>query len=193
VESTVKHSRFPLLSLPLLLFGCSSGEVVSAPTALDQTPPLNTQAPPLNPNAPPLNPNAPPVSPNAPPCTGTLAPTDSLPLLAEAFCAKSAECTTAGTPVEDLDTLCGVFATCAADPVASDCKVPTLPICSAELTGCLAAYLTALGCRSPDALDASQIAACSGLSAAVSQTGGTQVNTTPTAGTTNQLPDAGAG
>jgi hypothetical protein len=189
VESTVKHSRFPLLSLPLLLFGCSSGDPgVSPPTVLDQTPPLGTQAPPLNPNAPPLN-------PNAPPCTGTLTPAESLPLMAKAFCAKAEECTQAGTAVEDLDTLCGVFATCAADPAASDCeaRVPTLPICSAELIGCLGAYLSALGCRSLEALDVNQIAACSGLSAAVSQSAGAQVNTPDAGNTIDELPDADAG
>jgi hypothetical protein len=177
VESTVKHSRFPLLSLPLLLFGCSSGDPdVSPPPVLDQTPPLGTQAPPLNPNAPPL-------SPNAEPCS--LAPAQSLSLLAKAFCAQADACTAAVTPAEDLDELCGIFTTCATNPAASDCgdvELPTLPICSVELNACLAAYLSQLGCRSPEELPISRVPACSGMAAATGQTGGAEVNTSVDAG-----------
>jgi hypothetical protein len=175
VESTVKHSRFPLLSLPLLLFGCSAGDPgVTPPTELDQSPPLNAQAPPLNPNAPPLN-------PNAPPCNGSISPQESALLLANAMCVQAQACTAAGTPVEILGELCSLYAACAASLADPNCELdavlPTLPICSEELTACFEAYMSELGCRSPEALSISQIPACSRIAAAVGQTGSTQVNT----------------
>jgi hypothetical protein len=172
VESTVKHSRFPLLSLPLLLFSCSAGDPGGTPpTELDQSPPLNAQAPPLN--------------PNSPPCNGSISPEESSLLLAQAMCAQAQACTVAGSPVELLGELCGFYATCAANPADPDCEIdavlPTLPICTAELTACLGAYLSELGCRSPAALPINQIPACSRVAVAFDQTGTTQVNT-PDAG-----------
>jgi len=155
----VKHSRFPLLSLPLLLFGCSSGDVVSPPTVFDQTPPLNANAPPLN--------------PNAPPCNGTLTPAESLPLLVRAFCAQAEKCTTAGTPVELFDEVCAIGTVCAANPAASDCEdvtLPTLPLCGAELSACLAVYLSELGCgSSTEELSIAEDPACSRVAAAIDQ------------------------
>jgi hypothetical protein len=174
-ESTVKHSRFPLLSLPLLLLGCSAGDLGGTPpTELDQSPPLNAQAPPLNPNSPPL-------SPNSPPCNGSISAEESVLLLAEAMCAQAQACTEAGSPVEVLGEVCGFYAICAANPADPDCEIdavlPTLPICTAELTACLEAYLSELGCREPEALSIHQIPACSRVAAAFDQTDDTQVNT----------------
>jgi hypothetical protein len=170
----VKHSRLPLLSLPLLLLGCSAGDLGDAPpTELDQSPPLNAQAPPLNPNSPPL-------SPNSPPCSGSMSGEESVLLLAGAMCAQAQACTEAGSPVEVLGEVCGFYAICAANPADPDCEIdgvlPTLPICSAELMACLEAYLAELGCRDPEELPITQIPACSRVAAAFDQVDDTQVD-----------------
>ena len=119
----MKHSRLPLLSLAWLLFGCSAGDAgVTPPTELDQSPPLNAQAPPLNPNA-----AAQPELAAAQPELAALQRLDfaeeSALILAEAMCAQAQACTAAGTPVEVLSELCGLYAICAANLADPNCEL----------------------------------------------------------------------